>query len=81
MLAKDFEKWLIILIFDDIFFSVQMYITRLSYLDKKLSLFTKLLDSGNKESNRQLMSLDVVTFHNKDKKNSLKVGFKNLKLK
>lgn len=57
-----------------------MHITSLSYQNKKLFQFTKLLNSGNKESNQWLIDLDIVTFYDKDKKKPSKINLDNLKL-
>lgn len=53
----------------------------LDYLDKKFFQFIKLPDSSNKKSNRLLISLNIATFFDKDKKKFLEVSFSYLKLK
>lgn len=57
-----------------------MHITSLGYLDERLPQFTKLLDSGNEESNRWLVGINAAIFYDKDEEKSLKIGLSNLEL-
>lgn len=80
ILANDFDKWLAILISDNIFLSIQIHITSLDYLNKRTSQFIKLLNIGNKESNQQLVGLNIVALNNKNKEKPLKIELSNLEL-
>lgn len=57
MLRKDFNKWPIIPIADNVLDELGMHITSLGYLENGLFWFVGLLDDITDEENKQLMGL------------------------
>lgn len=62
MLKKDFNKWPMIPIADDVLDRLEMHVTSLESLEDKLFWFAELPESSTEKKNKQLMGLDKQVF-------------------